>query len=179
TERGSVVLSGGWRVLSVGDWVLDGARYREVRPPPNSEVLASPDGRLVAVVTTRDSDVVVDIQRPDGTHVRTLHPGDLSGFGWSPGSDRLLAEAAGAKDPFHLPGYAIVDVTTGSVTTKWPEYPDCSECRFVWTRDDTGVALALPNRLGGEDELVSSVDVFNAAPGALRQHRPITGMPAA
>src|SRR5262249_31694497 len=103
-------------------------------------------------------------------------------FSWSPDGTRLAVGISQKSDATHPEKirFAVIDVATEVAHKHWIDHGtyDCSQCSVVWTRDGRSVALAIADRSFGEaDDLVRSVQLFDAATGAPTRSLAVTGRP--
>ena len=170
------VFAGGWMVSSVGQWVFHRKTntFVNMKLAPTQNLLPSPTGNRVLVASHGEQPirpVLIDLDTGRSTKLDDLFTDGRTQ--WSPTGDRLLTSIVGSRI-----GFAVYDLGSKKTTKNYIHGYDCSTCEFVFTRDGGEVAMAIPDRSGGEAaELVRSVQLFDVVTGAPTRNLPIKAMP--
>ncbi|GAA1384036.1 TolB family protein [Catellatospora chokoriensis] len=168
-------LAGGWVIVGNGSRVLDRSTGKLVAM--TGSILPAPAGGRVLIEEPGGGLRITDV---NGSQPVAVDPTDLGGaYQWSPTGERLVGRIS-QKEPFRI-GFAVIDARTGAVTKRWIDHSayGCSRCSFSWTRDGREIVMAVADRSGGEAaELVSRLQLFDAATGAPTRSLAVTAMPS-
>lgn len=187
SEREPVRLEAGWVVSGVDDWVFDRRKNGYVKLTPSGtdpQVYPAPAGDLAAIVDRAEGErgYTVEFVRTDGSgpSKKVEIAGAGGQFQWAPQGGRMLTKiVADRREADFGMGFAVIDAASGDVRKHWIDVTkyDCSQCRFVWSRDGREVAMALADRRGGEShEYVSGIQFFDASTGAPTRSLPVKAM---
>ena len=178
-----VSLAEGWLVNSAGSWYLDREHrtYLEITKFDFSAVRRAPIGDRVLTIGPNGDFGIGNISNISSTDAVTVSDPELTGnLQWSPGGDRLAGQIVGKNPDFRI-GFAVIEAATGTLTKHWFDHKthDCSQCGVRWSRDGRELVLAIANRSGGEGaELVSALQLFDAATGTPTRRLPVKAMPS-